>query len=536
MDSEGEMTHMMSGRMVWTRALVSVLCLAVTACDAGDSLDEIEGEAGQAAAPVLPVIDGDPVVPGEYVVVLHDRADVARTAADLAQRHKGTILVTYHHALRGFAIRMPDQAVGALRKDPRVAMVDYNRVGKIDVIQTGATWGLDRVDERNRPLGTTYSYASDGTGVTVYIIDSGLRTNHVDFGTRASIAYDAWFGTGSDGNGHGTHVAGTIGGSTWGVAKNVTLRALKVCDYKGDCPSASVVAAVDWVTANHVARSIANISLGYSSNAPLDLAVTNSINSGVTYAISAGNDSAGTCKSPSSVVTAIAVGATDSNDVKSSFSNYGSCIDMWAPGTNITSAAANSTTGSAVKSGTSMASPHVAGAAALWLQNNPTATPAQVKNGLISNASANVLTGLGTGSPNRLLNVFPTCGNGVCGTGENALGCNDDCPTVCGDGLCTGSETWQSCFSDCPNYNCVKGSYSVNGVSYTMNSVNFVSGSNLSFSLACGGPYTWQLQSGSCPGFSTSTTSPSNACTLSSGSFTFRVWMGPADATYTFVR
>jgi subtilisin family serine protease len=276
--------------------------------------------------------------------------------------------------------------------------------------QTGATWGIDRVDQRNLPLSTTYTYTADGTGVNAYIIDTGIRFSHAQFGGRATSGFDAVDGGSADDcNGHGTHVSGTVGGSTYGVAKNVHLVAVRVLDCSGSGTTAGVISGVDWVTANHVSPAVANMSLGGGASTTLDNAVASSIASGVTYAVAAGNGNflgiaANACNSsPARVATALTVGATDQTDKKASFSNYGTCLDLFAPGVNITSSWYGSDTATNTISGTSMATPHVVGVAALYLQGNPSATPATVSAALVANATTGKVTSPGTGSPNRLL-------------------------------------------------------------------------------------------------------------------------------------
>ena len=271
--------------------------------------------------------------------------------------------------------------------------------------QSGATWGLDRIDQRNLPLNGQYTYNWTGSGVRAYIIDTGIRTTHTQFGGRASAVFDAFGGNGQDCNGHGTHVAGTVGGSTYGVAKSALLRAVRVLDCAGNGTDATVISGVDWVTANHISPAVANMSLGGGASSALDTAVTNSINSGVTYSIAAGNSNTDACtQSPARVAAAITVGSTTSSDARSSFSNIGTCLDIFAPGVNITSAwglGGNSATNTI--SGTSMATPHVTGATALYLQSHPGSSPATIRNALVNNSTTGHITNVGTGSPNRLL-------------------------------------------------------------------------------------------------------------------------------------
>lgn len=309
------------------------------------------------------------------------------------------------------ALDLSDQAVTALRADPSVAYVEADQIAHIVTDQTGATWGLDRVDQHALPLTTTYSYFADGTGVHVYIIDTGINFGHAEFGGRATTGVDQVTagGTAADCNGHGTHVAGTVGGGQFGIAKNVSLHAVRVLDCGGSGTFSGVIAGIDWVTANHASPAVANMSLGGGFSQALNDAVTNSIAAGVTYAVAAGNGNAfgipqNACNSsPASTPNALTVGATDINDREASFSNFGSCVDLQAPGVGITSAWYTSNTATNTISGTSMATPHVAGAAAAYLSATPAASPAQVSTALTSSATVGAVTGLQTGTANLLL-------------------------------------------------------------------------------------------------------------------------------------
>ncbi len=346
---------------------------------------------------------------GQYIVVFDDAAVpadlVAEVAAQAARAFGADVVDQWQDALRGFTARMPEAAAIALSHDPRVALVEEDGVIELDTTQSGATWGLDRVDQRSLPLSGTYSYNVTGSGVTAYIIDTGILTTHTDFGGRASGGYTAindGRGT-TDCNGHGTHVSGTVGGSKYGIAKGVKLVAVRVLDCNGSGTTSGVVAGVNWVTGHHASKAVANMSLGGSVSSSLDSAVSSSISGGVTYAIAAGNSNTSACNSsPARVASAITVGATTSSDARASYSNYGSCLDIFAPGSSITSDWYSSTTATNTISGTSMATPHVTGAAALYLQNH-SASPASVASALTSNSTTGKVTNPGSGSPNRLL-------------------------------------------------------------------------------------------------------------------------------------
>ncbi|HET9530168.1 MAG TPA: S8 family peptidase, partial [Blastocatellia bacterium] len=277
---------------------------------------------------------------------------------------------------------------------------------ELNVTQNNPPWGLDRIDQRDRPLSATYTYTRNGAGVNVYIIDTGIRRTHTQFGGRAVIGFDA-INDGrntSDCNGHGTHVAGTVGGSTFGVAKGVRLFAVRVLNCSGSGSTSGVVAGVNWVTSNHIKPAVANMSLGGGASSSIDTAVNNSINAGVTYAVAAGNSNQNAANfSPARVSAAITVGSSTINDARSSFSNFGSVVDIFAPGSSIQSAWWTSDTATATLSGTSMASPHVAGVAARILQGSPGASPATVRNTIVNDATLNRLSGIPSGTANRLL-------------------------------------------------------------------------------------------------------------------------------------
>jgi subtilisin family serine protease len=384
------------------RASVFLIAFALTACNELDqpTAPDVGGPAFSAQA-----------VTGSYIVVFHPTTgDVPGLAHALTRAHGGTITFTYEHALRGFAAQLPPQAVAALRNNPNVAYIEEDQVVWASATQNNATWGLDRIDQRNLPLSTTYTYAQTGAGVNAYIIDTGIRITHNDFGGRALAGFDAVTsgGTANDCNGHGTHVAGTVGGTTWGVAKGVKLYAVRVLGCNGSGTTSGVIAGVNWVTSNHVKPAVANMSLGGGASLSLDQAVQNSINAGVTYVLAAGNETTDACtRSPARVGAAITIGSTTSSDARSSFSNFGNCVDFFAPGSSITSAYHSSNTAAATMSGTSMAAPHAAGAAALYLQTNAGATPQQVRDALYNATTKGKVTG-SQSTNNHLLYTPPT--------------------------------------------------------------------------------------------------------------------------------
>lgn len=351
-------------------------------------------------------------IENSYIVVLDDtvvgekgpHSIAPYIASELAGSHRGQLKHVYQNAINGFAVEMTAEDAERLSQDFRVKYVEEDGVVTLDATQSNPPWGLDRIDQRNRPLNAIYTFNWTGAGVRVYVIDTGIRTAHTQFGGRASNVFDAFGGNGQDCNGHGTHVAGTVGGSTFGVAKSSLPRGVRVLNCSGSGSNSGVIAGVDWVRLNHIAPAVANMSLGGGISSALDTAVNNLHNAGVTIAVAAGNSNANACNSsPARAANAITVGSTTTTDARSSFSNFGTCLDLFAPGSGILSAWWTSNTATATLSGTSMASPHVAGVAALYKQANPSASSTTVRNAIVNNATTNVVTNPGTGSPNRLL-------------------------------------------------------------------------------------------------------------------------------------
>lgn len=368
-----------------------------------------EGQASKLRKAVNPV-------PNRYLVALDPVAlrsegeTSEKTAGRLSASYGGAVDKVFNHALKGFSAEMTEKEAVAMSNDPRVLFVEEDSYISVEATQTNAPWGLDRVDQRNVPLNTSYNYVKTGSGVHVYVIDTGIRTSHVDFGGRASADYDSMYDgqNGIDCHGHGTHVAGTIGGTTYGIAKSTRLHAIRVLGCNGIGTVATAVEGIDWVTANHISPAVANMSMGSNASPLMDFAVQGSIAAGVTYVVAAGNSNADACQySPARLPSAITVGASDQSDTRAAFSNFGSCVDMFAPGVGITSAWAWSDVAINSANGTSMASPHVAGTVALFLEDNPTATPAQATAALMGDAS-NVPVQNGNGSPNLVLFTAPT--------------------------------------------------------------------------------------------------------------------------------
>lgn len=396
----------------WTSAglLVAVTAL-VTASLAGPAT----------AAPTGNILGANSAtaVANSYIVVLKDTSGlrsegVPAAARRLAERNGGSIQFVYETALRGFATTMSESNARRLAAEASVDYVQQNQTLTATATQPNPpSWGLDRIDQRNLPLNNSYTYPSTASAVHAYVIDTGVRFTHSTFGGRATSGIDTIDNDmdANDCHGHGTHVAGTIGGTEYGVAKGVQIVGVRVLNCAGSGTTAQVIGGIDWVTANAIKPAVANMSLGGGPDPALDNATTNSIASGITYAVAAGNGNIfgvgqPACNySPARVPTAVTVGATDITDRRASFSNYGTCVDIFAPGVNITSAWNGSDNDTETISGTSMAAPHVAGAAAMGLAFRPNFTPQQIRDGLVNRATNGVVISPGAGSPNKLLYV-----------------------------------------------------------------------------------------------------------------------------------
>ncbi|HEX8128567.1 MAG TPA: S8 family serine peptidase [Pyrinomonadaceae bacterium] len=349
-------------------------------------------------------------IPNSYIVVFNDSVaagNIEALADALTRTHGGTLGFTYQSALRGFSVQLNEAQAVALSRNPHVEYVEQDVMVEGASTQPAAPWGLDRIDQRSLPLDTTYTYMNAGTGANVYVIDGGIRLTHQEFGGRAVFAYDN-VGDGRNGvdcNGHGTHVAGIIGGKTYGVAKDARLHAVRVLNCSNAGSAANIIAGIDWVAANRIAPAVVNLSfIAATANDTIDLAVRNVVAAGVTTVVSAGNNNidAGT-RSPARVTEAITVAAVDAADNRASFSNFGSVVDVFAPGVDIVSASSLDDVSTSTRSGTSSAAPFVAGSAARYLSANPGETPAAVSRAITSNATPGKVPDAGLGTPNLVL-------------------------------------------------------------------------------------------------------------------------------------
>jgi subtilisin family serine protease len=359
-------------------------------------VDSLEANLATSEAP-LALAEPGRAIPDAFIVQLKDGAD-ARSVAAVA----GVSPRFVYSVINGFAADLNQGQLTALRNNPNVDLIEQDQVVDAVTTQSSATWGIDRIDQRALPRSGTYNYTSTASNVYAYIIDTGIYTAHTNFGGRATNVFDAFGGNGNDCNGHGTHVAGTVGSSTYGVAKSVKLRGVKVLDCAGSGSNSGVLAGIDHVRLNHIKPAVANMSLGGGYSSTINTAVTNLASAGVFVVVAAGNDNANACNySPASATAVTTVGATTSTDARASYSNYGSCVDVYAPGSSITSTWSNGSTNTI--SGTSMASPHVAGVGALYKATYGDGSQDTVNSWIVNNATLNVVTGNPSGTVNKLL-------------------------------------------------------------------------------------------------------------------------------------
>ncbi|MDO7502392.1 S8 family peptidase [Acinetobacter baumannii] len=387
---------------------VSAICLSIAAT-------HFVYAASNVANPVNDSSQAKGIIKNQYIVILNKDAGPSKDfAQNIAKQHAGKVLQSYDTVLKGFAIYLPDTAgaafIEAMKKNPHVLSVESDTIVNIDATtQSNPDWGLDRIDQKALPLNSTYSYLQTGSGTTAYIVDTGILSSHQEFSGRVLSGYTAISdGNGTtDCNGHGTHVAGTVGGTTYGVAKNVNLVPIRILGCDGSGASSNVIAGLDWILKNGKKPAVVNMSLGGATSSSLDSAVENLYNNGYVMVVAAGNSNTDACtSSPARVSKAITVAATDNTDTRASYSNYGSCVDIFAPGSQINSSWTGSNTATKILNGTSMATPHVAGVVAEMLQSTPTASPQTISTNLLNQASSNVVKNP-SGSPNRLLYKSP---------------------------------------------------------------------------------------------------------------------------------
>ncbi len=387
---------------------VSAICLSIAAT-------HFVYAASNVTNPVNDSSQAKGIIKNQYIVILNKDAGPSKDfAQNIAKQHAGKVLQSYDTVLKGFAIYLPDTAgtafIEAMKKNPQVLSVESDKIVNIDATtQSNPDWGLDRIDQKALPLNSAYSYLQTGSGTTAYIVDTGILSSHQEFSGRVLSGYTAISdGNGTtDCNGHGTHVAGTVGGTTYGVAKSVNLVPIRILGCDGSGASSNVIAGLDWILKNGKKPAVVNMSLGGATSSSLDSAVENLYNNGYVMVVAAGNSNTDACtSSPARVSKAITVAATDNTDTRASYSNYGSCVDIFAPGSQINSSWIGNNTATKILNGTSMATPHVVGVVAEMLQSTPTASPQTISTNLLNQASSNVVKNP-SGSPNRLLYKSP---------------------------------------------------------------------------------------------------------------------------------